>query len=91
MVILFTWSMRNYDVTNRGNLSSEEVKQIMESQLHTKDKIRTYYRKVVGALVGLACIFASRNFGTSWAAAVLSKDAVADSETNTIQSIRRER
>ena len=37
--------MRNYDLKNRGNLSAEEVKQIVESQLNTKAKIRTY-RKV---------------------------------------------
>ena len=50
-------AMRNYDVTNRGNLSAEEVKQIVKSQLNTKVKIRTY-RKVIASLVCLVVILA---------------------------------
>jgi hypothetical protein len=78
-------AMRARDTDNKGHLNSDQVYAIVQDQLKTHSLMNTYKKIIIG-LVCLVCILAVSNFGTSWAAAILSKDTVAEDETNTIQS-----
>ena len=56
--------MRACDVTERGYLSKEEIKKIVEKELRTKKHV-VVYKKIVVGLACLLVILALSNFGTS--------------------------
>jgi len=70
-------AMRDRDVDNDGDLSPEEIYELVKDQLAIR-KRRGQARMLVAGLLCFVFLLAASSLGTSWAAAVLAKDVSAD-------------
>lgn len=70
-------AMRDRDVDNDGDLSPEEIYELVKDQLAIR-KRRGQARMLVAGLLCFVFLLAASSLGTSWAAAVLAKDVAAD-------------
>lgn len=68
-------ALKNMDSKNTGELSKDEMYKLMTENLH-KQKELFKMKKVVMGLVGITCVLALANLGSSFAAAILSKDTM---------------
>ena len=72
-------AMRHMDTSGRGYLTNEKVYQLMQDHVQTQRKLFQFKRIIIGLAV-LVVILALSNLGTSFAAAILSKDTVTKTE-----------
>ena len=72
-------AMRHMDTSGRGYLTNEKVYQLMQDHVQTQRKLFQFKRVIIGLAV-LVLILALSNLGTSFAAAILSKDTVTKTE-----------
>ncbi|EJK53980.1 hypothetical protein THAOC_26480, partial [Thalassiosira oceanica] len=70
-------AMRDRDVNNDGDLSPDEIYELVKDQLAIR-KRRGQARILVAGLLCFVFMLAASSLGTSWAAAVLAKDVAAD-------------
>lgn len=69
-------ALKAMDKERTGDLSKEQLYGLMTDNLNTQRELFKM-KKVVMALAGITCILALSNLGTSFAAAILSKDTMA--------------
>ena len=72
-------AMRHMDTSGRGYLTNDKVYQLMQDHVQTQRKLFQFKRIIIGLAV-LVVILALSNLGTSFAAAILSKDTVTKTE-----------
>ncbi|EED88023.1 predicted protein [Thalassiosira pseudonana CCMP1335] len=77
-------AMRDYDVDNSGDLSNQEVYQIVKEQLQAQRKAKQF-KTAVMALIAVTAILAVSNLGTSFAAMFLAKEMSADTDTGAMR------
>lgn len=75
-------AMRRMDTSGRGYLTNEKVYQLMQDHVQTQRKLFQFKRVIIGLTV-LVLILALSNLGTSFAAAILSKDTTTKAEETT--------
>lgn len=72
-------AMRHMDTSGRGYLTNDKVYELMQDHVHTQRKL-FQFKKIIIILAVLVVILALSNLGTSFAAAILSKDTVTKTE-----------
>lgn len=72
-------AMRDMDTSRRGHLSNEKVYKMMQDHVQTQRKL-FHFKKIIIGLTVLVVILALSNLGTSFAAAILSKDTATKPE-----------
>lgn len=72
-------AMRQMDKSGRGYLTNDKVYELMQDHVHTQRKLFQFKKIIIGLAV-LVVILALSNLGTSFAAAILSKDTVTKVE-----------
>lgn len=79
-------AMMQRDKNGDGELSNDEIYQIVAGQLSAKRDVKSL-RKVIGGLICFVFILALSNLGTSMASAILAKETKADSESGTMKVV----
>mmetsp|Transcript_25041 Transcript_25041/g.35796 ORF Transcript_25041/g.35796 Transcript_25041/m.35796 type:complete len:317 (-) Transcript_25041:32-982(-) len=72
-------AMRHMDTSGRGYLTNDKVYELMQDHVHTQRKLFQFKKIIIGLAV-LVVILALSNLGTSFAAAILSRDTVTKTE-----------
>ncbi len=72
-------AMRHMDTSGRGYLTNDKVYKLMQEHVQTQRKLFQLKKIIIGLAV-LVVILALSNLGTSFAAAILSKDTVTKTE-----------
>jgi len=72
-------AMRHMDTSGRGYLTNDKVYKLMQDHVQTQRKLFQLKKIIIGLAV-LVVILALSNLGTSFAAAILSKDTVTKTE-----------
>lgn len=73
-------ALKAMDVNKTGEIAKPDLHKLMAENLNTQRELHKM-KKVVFGLVGITCVLAIANMGTSIAAAVLSKDTMTQGNT----------